>query len=73
MSQDRSIVQGGKQERVKAVFYTKDAEKQNGEAARADRRGLQELIDGRSGRAGPREVVQEPQGRRLVSLDIQRG
>jgi lipopolysaccharide export system protein LptA len=33
MSQDRSIVQGGKQERVKAVFYTKDAEKQNGEAA----------------------------------------
>jgi lipopolysaccharide export system protein LptA len=32
ISQDRSIVQGGKQERVKAVFYTKDAEKQNGEA-----------------------------------------
>ena len=33
MSQDRSIVLGGKQERVKAVFYPKDAEKQNGEAA----------------------------------------
>jgi lipopolysaccharide export system protein LptA len=33
ISQDRSIVQGGKQERVKAVFYARDAEKQNGEAA----------------------------------------
>ncbi len=33
ISQDRSIVQGGKQERVKAVFYAKDAEKGNGEAA----------------------------------------
>jgi lipopolysaccharide export system protein LptA len=33
IAQDRSIVQGGKQERVKAVFYAKDAEKQNGEAA----------------------------------------
>ena len=30
ISQDRSIVQGGKQERVKAVFYAKDTEKQNG-------------------------------------------
>lgn len=33
IAQDRSIVQGGKQERVKAVFYAKDAEKQNGQAA----------------------------------------
>jgi len=30
ISQDRSIVQGGKQERVKAVFYAKETEKQNG-------------------------------------------
>ena len=33
IAQDRSIVQGGKQERVKAVFYAKETEKQNGEAA----------------------------------------
>lgn len=30
ISQDRSVVQGGKQDRVKAVFYAKDTEKQHG-------------------------------------------
>jgi lipopolysaccharide export system protein LptA len=29
LSQDRSVVQGGRQERVKAVFYPRD-EKKNG-------------------------------------------
>ncbi len=33
ISQDRSIVQGGKQERVKAVFYSRDADKRDGQAA----------------------------------------
>ena len=35
LSQDRSVVQGGKQERVKAVFYPKD-EKSAGAGASAD-------------------------------------
>jgi lipopolysaccharide export system protein LptA len=34
LSQDRSVVQGGKQERVKAVFYPKD-EKKDGQAVAA--------------------------------------
>ena len=33
IAQDRSIVQGGKQERVKAVFYSRDADKRDGQAA----------------------------------------
>jgi len=33
ISQDRSIVQGGKQERVKAVFYSRDEDKRDGQAA----------------------------------------
>jgi lipopolysaccharide export system protein LptA len=32
ISQDRSIVQGGKQERVKAVFHPRDADKGDGQA-----------------------------------------
>jgi len=32
ISQDRSIVQGGKQERVKAVFYSRDEGKRDGQA-----------------------------------------
>jgi len=32
ISQDRSIVQGGKQERVKAVFYSRDEDKRDGRA-----------------------------------------
>jgi lipopolysaccharide export system protein LptA len=32
LSQDRSIVQGGKQERVKAVFHPRDADKSDGQA-----------------------------------------
>jgi lipopolysaccharide export system protein LptA len=34
LSQDRSVVQGGRQERVKAVFYPRD-EKKDGQPARA--------------------------------------
>jgi lipopolysaccharide export system protein LptA len=33
ISQDRSIVQGGKQERVKAVFHPRDEDKRDGQAA----------------------------------------
>ena len=33
ISQDRSIVQGGKQERVKAVFYSRDEDKRDRQAA----------------------------------------
>jgi lipopolysaccharide export system protein LptA len=36
LSQDRSVVQGGRQERVKAVFYPKD-EKKDGQATAAAR------------------------------------
>ncbi|MBI4254843.1 MAG: hypothetical protein HY616_07185 [Candidatus Rokubacteria bacterium] len=34
LSQDRSVVQGGKQERVKAVFYPRDEKANGGGAAR---------------------------------------
>jgi len=34
LAQDRSVVQGGKQERVKAVFYPKGEERRDGQPAR---------------------------------------
>jgi lipopolysaccharide export system protein LptA len=35
LSEDRSVVQGGKQERVKAVFYPREDGKKNGQARKA--------------------------------------
>ena len=39
LAQDRSIVQGGKAERVKAVFYSKDSQSQTAEARPSSRGG----------------------------------
>jgi len=33
MSEDRTTVEGGKQERVKGIFYPRDEDKRNGQAA----------------------------------------
>jgi lipopolysaccharide export system protein LptA len=37
LSQDRSVVQGGRQERVKAVFYPKDEKPKDGQTTAAAR------------------------------------
>ena len=39
LSQDRSIVQGGKSERVKAIFYSKDSQSQTAEARPSSKGG----------------------------------
>jgi lipopolysaccharide export system protein LptA len=39
LSQDRSIVQGGKSERVKAIFYSKDSQSQTADARPSSRGG----------------------------------
>ena len=68
LSQDRSVVQGGKQERVKAIFYPKERQGRDGQGR--DRRGqeaagaVRELTVWKaSSRRDSAEVVQAPQGR----------
>ena len=39
LAQDRSIVQGGKAERVKAIFYSKDGQSQTADARPSSRGG----------------------------------
>src|SRR5207249_89295 len=77
LSEDRSVVQGGRQERVKAVFYPREEGKQNGQGRTPGESGHHRR-DGTEGMEGlvAQGLVKWFKSRKVVdnvSLDIQRG